>query len=130
MKKAARSHRRTGVLAMCAAGALVLGTPLAAQAAEFKYANQVTTSENQLRSSLVRAAGLTGGKATAYVGNSITTIQTRSGSTYAVLASAQGTSGGWANLSHSNIANTWSSCYWKWSTGSGSSLKIDCYYKY
>ncbi len=98
---------RTAVIALAAV--IVVVTPLIAYAGQDTYVNQVPTSANKLKASTVRAAGLTGGGATVYVASTSTThIQTRSGTTYAVLYSASASGGSWANLSHSNVANTWS----------------------
>ena len=88
---------RTAVIALAAV--IVVVTPLIAYAGQDTYVTQVPTSANQLKASTVRAGGLTGGGATVYVATTSTShIQTRSGTTYAVLYSASASGGSWANL--------------------------------
>jgi hypothetical protein len=122
-----RRNLAPGLGTILAAALLVLSAPLAASAVEGKYADQVVAN-NTLLASTVRADGLIGGRSTVYATTSslYAVIQTRSGSTYAVLYSGQASNGGWANISHPRVLNSWSSCYWYSTSGTSGSLHLDC----
>lgn len=125
--------RARNALAILLAGLVVLIAPAFAYAATSYYVSNELLNKNVLRASPVRSAGLTGGGAAVYTGTPTmwSVIQTRSGTNYSVLASATTNYGAMANLHHSNISNTWSTCYWhETRPTSVSKLKVDCFRKW
>jgi hypothetical protein len=128
-----RSKNATALVAAGAALALVLVSPIAAWAAEGQYANERSLTENQVASSAVRAAGLKGGRAwvNSTSADIFSVIQTRDGTYYNVLYSAQSNNGNWTGLTHVNVANTWSTCQWYYAPAAlAGSLSMDCWRKW
>ncbi len=105
--------------------AVVLGSTAipAAQAASYTYANSVNTSEGQVRQSNLRANLNGGGSATyTYATSHIVSFNPAPG--YREYGHSY--AGGSVTMTHANVTNAYSKCYWYFN-GNGGSTSMTCY---
>lgn len=119
-----------GRVAVVAAVALTfygLSTP-AAEAAEYRYANNVNTDDGVVHSTGLRSS-VTGGRSSTHgvslAINHVITYNPAPG--YVEHGHAYGA--GATNLSHLRVSNTYNKCYWL-RPGTGGRTEISCWVKY
>lgn len=127
VKKTQRSHRSVGIRAVLIAGCAVVlagvATP-AAQAASYQYVSHVNTAEGQTHYSGL-LADLNGGQSTTY-GTNVTNHIVSYSPYPGYIEYGHAYSNAYAVLSHPNVTNAYSKCYWL-AAGNGGSIDMSCW---
>ncbi|MBB5597666.1 hypothetical protein BKA12_000746 [Neomicrococcus lactis] len=113
-EKPKRSKPGRASIALTSALALSLfAAPIAAYAAESQYANSTSRIEDSYAASSIIGSH-TGGRGFVSGNASLlyAQVETRSASTYSILAYAVGQYGGPVTMTHAPYSNSWSLCKW------------------